>query len=99
MQIQGSQNLIKIMQTEDLIVKPGRKPGLHIIERIAERACDNASKRILKLSTYRLKIFLVKYQNLSPLQRFTDQTISVQLKIHVRDYVLAILMTYMETRL
>ena len=40
------------------------KPGLHIVGRIAEHACDDASKRILKLSTYRLKIFLAKYQNL-----------------------------------
>ena len=75
------------------------KPGLHIVVRIAEHACDDALKRILKLSTYRLKIFLVKYQNLWPLQRFRVKTISVQLKIHVRDYVLAILTTYMETRL
>ena len=75
------------------------KPGLDIVERIAEHACDDASKRILKLSTYRLKIFLVKYQNLWPLQRFRVQTISVQLKIHVHDYVLAILAPYMETRL
>ena len=40
------------------------KPGLHIVGRIAERICDDASKRTLKLSTYRLKIFLMKYQNL-----------------------------------
>ena len=40
------------------------KPGLHMVGRIAEHACDDASKRILKLLTYRLKIFLVKYQNL-----------------------------------
>ena len=73
------------------------KPVLHIFVRVAEHACDDASKRILKLSTYRLKIFLVKYQNLRPLQRFRVQTLSVQLKIHVRDYVLAILTTYVET--
>ena len=78
---------------------PSLKPGLHIVVRIAEHACDDASKRILKLSTYRLKLFLVKYQNLLPLQPFRVQTISVQLKIHVRDYVLAILTTYMKTRL
>ena len=40
------------------------KPGLHIVGRIAEHAWDDASKSILKLSTYRLKIFLVKHQNL-----------------------------------
>ena len=40
------------------------KPGLHIVVRIAEHACDDALKRLLKLSEYRLKKFLVKYQNL-----------------------------------
>ena len=40
------------------------KPGLHIARRIAEHAYDDASNRILKLSTHRLKIFFVKYQNL-----------------------------------
>ena len=40
------------------------KPGLHIVVKVAEHACDDASKRILKPSTDRLKIFLVKYQNL-----------------------------------
>ena len=39
-------------------------PGLPIVGRIAEHACDDASKSILKLSLYRLKIILVKYQNL-----------------------------------
>ena len=67
------------------------KPGLHMVVTVAEHVCDDASKRILKLSTYRSKIFLVKYKNLLPLQRFRDQIISVQFKIHVRDYVLAIL--------
>ena len=40
------------------------KPGLHIVERITEHACDDASKRILKLSEYWLNKFLVKYHNL-----------------------------------
>ena len=40
------------------------KPGLHTAGRIAEHVCDDASKRILKLSKYRLKKFLVKYHNL-----------------------------------
>ena len=38
--------------------------GLHIVVRVAEHACDNALKRILKLSTYPLQIFLVKHQYL-----------------------------------
>ena len=38
------------------------KPGLHIVVRLAEHACDNVSKSILKPSTYRLQIFLVKDQ-------------------------------------
>ena len=45
------------------------KPGLHIVVRIAEHACDDASKRILKLSEYRMKKFIVKYQNLRSFQR------------------------------
>ena len=46
------------------ILKTDVKPGLHIVGRTAEHACDDASNRILKLSSYRLKIFLMKYQNL-----------------------------------
>ena len=38
------------------------KPGLHIVARIVEHACDDASKRILKLPTNRLQIFLVRDQ-------------------------------------
>ena len=34
------------------------KPGLHIVVRATEHACDDASKRILKLSTSPLQIFL-----------------------------------------
>ena len=75
----------KLLRTEsETCLQWCLKPGLHIVGRIAEHACDDASERILKLPTYRLNIFLVKYQNLWPLQRFIDQTITVQLKIHVR---------------
>ena len=56
------------------------KPGLHIVVKVAEHACDDATKKILKPSTYRLKIFLVKYQNLRPLQKFRDQITSVNIK-------------------
>ena len=40
----------------------GVKLGLHIVVTVAEHACDDASKRILKL--YELQIFLVKHQYL-----------------------------------
>ena len=35
------------------------KPGLHIVVTIAKHACDDTLKRILKLSTHRLQVFLV----------------------------------------
>ena len=41
------------------------KSGLHmVVVRVAEHACDDASKRILKPSTYPLQIFLVRDQYL-----------------------------------
>ena len=43
---------------------------------IVERACDNASKRILKPLTHRLQGSLVNDQSLSSLQRYGDQAIS-----------------------
>ena len=75
------------------------KPGLHIVVRVAEHACDDASKRILKPSTYRLQIFLVRDQYLRSLLPHGDQTIAGQLEKHVVKPMLAILTTYMETRL
>ena len=87
-----------LMIHEQLMVQ-NLKPGLHIVVSVGEHACDYASKRILKLPKYRLKIFLFEISKPIPLQRFRVQTISVQLNIHVRDHVLAILTTYMETRL
>ena len=75
------------------------KPGLHIVLTIAEHASDNAPKKILRLSTYRLKIFLVKYEYLKSLQLCEDRGIPGKLKKPVRKHVLAILTTYMETRL
>ena len=56
------------------------KPGLHIVVTIAELASDDAPKRILKLSTHRLQIFLVKYKCLSSLQLCEDQGIREKLK-------------------
>ena len=47
-----------------LIMSYFLKPGLHIVVTVAEHACDDASKRILKLLIYPLQIFLVKHQYL-----------------------------------
>ena len=46
------------------------KPDLHIVVTIAQHACDRVLKKVLKLSTYRLPIFLVKYQYLRSLQLY-----------------------------
>ena len=40
------------------------KSGLHIVLTIVPHACDRVLKRVLKLSAYRLQIFLVKYEYL-----------------------------------
>ena len=48
-----------------LIWRPDLEPGLHIVVRVAEHVCDDASKRILKPSTYRSQIFPVRDQYLS----------------------------------
>ena len=44
------------------------KPDLHIVVTIAQYDCDRVLNRVLKLSTYRLQIFLVKYEYLRSLQ-------------------------------
>ena len=75
------------------------KPGLHIVVSVAEHACDDVSKGILKPSTYRLQIFLVKDQYLKSLLPYGNQDITGQLEKHVLKPMLAILTTYMETRL
>ena len=72
------------------------KPCLHIVVRVAEHVCDDASKRILKPSTYRLQIFLARDQYLRSLLPHGDQTIAVQLEKHVLKPMLT---TYKETRL
>ena len=56
---------------------------LHIVVRVAEHAYDDASKRILKPSTYRLQIFLVRDQHLRSLLPHGDQTKAGQLEKHV----------------
>ena len=66
---------------------------------VTEHACDDASKRILKASKYRLQIFLVRDQYLRSLPPHGDQTIDGQLEKHVLNPMLAILTTNMETRL
>ena len=75
------------------------KPGLHIVETIAEQACDHVLKRVLKLLIYRLETFVVNYKYLLSLQLCGDQGIPGKLKKPVRNLVLVILTTYTETRL
>ena len=69
-------------------------PGLHMVLTFAEHACDHVLKRVLKLSTYRLQLFLVKYEHLPSLQLCEDQGILGKLKKRVRKHMLAILTTY-----
>ena len=64
------------------------KPGLHIIVSIAQDDCDRVLKRVSKLSTYRLQIFLVKYEYLRSLQLCEDQGICRKLKRPVHKRVL-----------
>ena len=79
------------------------KPDLHIALTAAQHACDRVLKRVLKPSTYRLQIFLVKYEYLRSLQLCEDQGIRGKLKKSVSKHVLTtqltIFTTYMETRL
>ena len=75
------------------------KPCLHVVVSIAEHVCDHVLKRVLKLLIYRLQIILVQYEHLRSLQVCEDQGITGKLKKRVRNLVLAILKTYMETRL
>ena len=70
-----------------------------MVVRVAEHACEDASKRILKPSIYRLQIFLVRDQYLRSLLPHGDQTIAGQLEKYVLKPMLAILTTYMEIRL
>ena len=73
----------------------------YIVVRVTEHACDDASKRILKPSTYRLQRFPVRdqYLHLRSLLPHKDQATAGQLEKHVLKPMLAILTTYMETRL
>ena len=75
------------------------KPGLHIVVTVAEHASDVAPKRILRLSIHQLQIFLVKYEYPPSLQPCEYQGIPGKLKKRACNHVLAILTTYMETRL
>ena len=60
---------------------------------------QRCSKEDFRLLTHRLQIFLVKYEYLRSLQLCDDQGILEKLKKGVCNHVLAILTTYMETRL
>ena len=75
------------------------KPGLHTVVTMAEHASDDAPKRNLRLPTHRLQIFFVKYEYLQSLQPCEDQGTREKLKKRVFNHVLAILTTYMETRI
>ena len=56
------------------------KSGLHIVLTIAQHARDRVLKRVLKLSTYRLQIFLVKYEYMRSLKPCENQGIHGKLK-------------------
>ena len=44
------------------------KPGVNIVLTIAENACSRVLKIVLELSTYRLQMFLVKYEDMGSLR-------------------------------
>ena len=79
-------------------VKSHLNPSLHRVVIIAEHSSDDAPKRILRLSTHRMQIFLVKYEYLRSLQPCEYQGIREKLKKRVRNHVLAILTTGMDTQ-
>ena len=55
-------------------------PHLHIVVTIAEHVCDYVLKRVLKLSDYRLQIFLVKDYYLESLQLYETKSYLHSLK-------------------
>ena len=65
------------------------KSGLHIVVAIAQHDCDRVLNSVLKLSAYRLQIFLVKYEYLRSLQLCEDQGIHGNLRTPVCKQVLA----------
>ena len=75
------------------------KPGLHIVVTIAEHACDHVQRGVYKLLIYRSQTFLLKYKHLRSLELCEDQGITGKLEKRVRNLLLAILTTYIETRL
>ena len=75
------------------------KPGVLIVVTIAAYACNNASKRILKLSVHQFQIFFVRDQYLTSLHLYGYQAIWERINKHVRKHVLAIFTTYTDTRL
>ena len=49
------------------------KSGLHTVLTIAQNDYNRVLKRVLQLSTYRLQIFLVKYEYPRPLELCKEQ--------------------------
>ena len=92
----GRKHMLTILPT---IWRPRLKPGLHIVVRVPERACDDASKKTLKPSACQLQIFLERDKYLRSLLPHGDQAIAGQLEKHVLKPMLTILTTCMETRL
>ena len=64
------------------------KSDLRIVVTIAQHACDRVLKRVLKLSTYRLQIFLVTYEYLRSLQLCENQGKCGKLKGPISKHVL-----------
>ena len=58
----------------------GATVNVDIVVTIAEHACDHVLKRVLKLSAYRLQIFLVTDESLRSLQLCEDQAFTESLK-------------------
>ena len=53
-------------------------PDLHMVVTIAQRACDHVLNRVLKLSTYRLQIFLAKYEYMRLFYNYLNTKASVE---------------------
>ena len=67
---------------------------------IVEHVCNHVLKQVLKPSTYRLQILLVKYEYLRSSQLCEHQCVGVKPKklVCICNHVLATPTTYMETR-
>ena len=83
--------MIKGVVSMTIVFHSELNPGLHIVVIIAGNAADDDPERILKLSTHRLQIFLVKYEYLRSLQLREDQCILKSLKNVFADMCLRLL--------